>query len=202
MATPRPTSGTFLSRFRPLLFIVGALWLLELIDILFFGQRLNLLGIRPREIEGLWGILFAPLLHGGLGHIAANSLPFLVLGSFVMLGGAVRFVQATALIWLVGGLGVWFTGGVNSVHIGASIIVFGYLGYLLAQAYYERSMTSFAVALIVGILYGSMLFGVLPVREGVSWQGHLFGVVGGVLAARAAAGPGRRRLSRALSKNR
>ena len=110
-------------------------------------------------------------------------------------------MQTTAIIWIIGGLGIWLTGGANSVHIGASIIVFGYLGYLLAQAYYERSMTSFAVALVVGVLYGSMLFGVLPIREGVSWQGHLFGVVGGVFAARSAAGPGRRRLSRALSKN-
>lgn len=197
---PRPTHGTFSSRLRPLLAIVGFLWLLELTDIIFFGQRLDLLGIRPRHIEGLRGVLFAPLLHGGLGHVAANSLPFLVLGSFVMLGGVARFVQTTAIIWIVGGLGTWLTGGANSVHIGASIIVFGYLGYLLAQAYYERSMMSLVVALVVGVLYGGMLFGVLPLKEGVSWQGHLFGVVGGVVAARSAAGSGRRRLSRALSK--
>jgi len=190
---------TFFGRLQPLFGIVGFLWLLEFIDIIFFGQRLDLLGIRPRSIEGLWGVLFAPLLHGGLGHVAANSLPFIVLGSFVMLGGVGRFVQTTAIVWLVGGLGTWLTGGANSVHIGASIIVFGYLGYLLAQAYYERSRASLGVALVVGFLYGGMLFGVLPTRAGVSWQGHLFGVIGGVYAARSAAGPGRRRLHRALS---
>lgn len=202
MTSAKPLrSDTFFDRLRPLLLSVGFLWLLEFIDIFFFRQRLDLFGIRPRDVEGLRGVIFAPLLHGGLGHVAANSLPFIVLGSFVMLGGRARFVQTTAIIWLVGGLGTWLTGGANSIHIGASIIIFGYLGYLLAQAYYERSMHSFVVAIIVGFSYGGMLFGVLPFQEGVSWQGHLFGAVGGVFAARSAAGPGRRRLSRALSQN-
>lgn len=177
-------SRPVLRHLRYLLIMVMVLWALELIDSLFFKQNLNLLGIRPRSISGLQGILFAPLLHGGFSHLAANTLPFLVLGFFVMLRGLGRFIQVTALIWFIGGAGIWLTGGANTLHIGASIIIFGYLGYLLARAYFERSILTLMIALFVGLLYGGMIFGVLPIRAGVSWQGHLFGFVGGVLAAR------------------
>lgn len=169
---------------RVLLIFVGILWALELIDSLFFQQRLNYWGIQPRSLEGLKGIFFAPLLHGGFAHLAANTVPLLVLGFFVILRGLSTFIQVTATIWLLGGLGIWLTGGANTLHIGASIIVFGYLGYLLARAYFERSIVTLLIALLVGLLYGSMLFGVLPIRSGVSWQGHLFGFLGGVMAAR------------------
>ncbi len=169
---------------KPILAFVAVLWLLELIDILFFRQGLNSLGIRPRSLEGLRGILFAPLLHAGLGHLATNTLPLLVLGFFVLLRGFSTFLVVTATVWLVGGLGTWLTGGVNTLHLGASIIVFGYLGYLLARAFYERSLNALLIAVVVGLLYGGALFGILPLRSGVSWQGHLFGLVGGILAAR------------------
>lgn len=168
---------------RSLVRFVGALWVLELVDLFVFGGQLDLLGIRPRTLEGLRGVVFAPLLHGGLGHVAANTFPLLILGSLVLLSGAGRFAGVTALSWLVGGLGTWLTGGANSIHIGASILVFGYLGYLLARAYYERSLRTFFTALVVGFLYGGALLGVLPLRADVSWQGHLFGLVGGIMAA-------------------
>ncbi len=177
-------SKPLLKNLRYLLIMVLVLWGLELIDVLFFKQGLNFLGIRPRTVSGLRGILFAPLLHGGFGHLAANTLPFLVLGFFVMLRGLSSFIQVTATVWLIGGLGIWLTGGANTLHIGASIIIFGYLGYLLARAYFERSMITLMIALFVGLLYGGMIFSVLPIRAGVSWQGHLFGFVGGILAAR------------------
>ncbi|MCA9837248.1 MAG: rhomboid family intramembrane serine protease [Trueperaceae bacterium] len=184
MAKALDASKPLLKQLRYLLIFVALLWGLELIDTLFFQQRLNLLGIRPRSIDGLKGILFAPLLHGGFAHLATNTLPFLVLGFFVMLRGLSSFIQVTATIWLIGGIGIWLTGGSNTLHIGASIIIFGYLGYLLARAYFERSMVTLMIALFVGLLYGGMMLGVLPIRAGVSWQGHLFGFVGGVLAAR------------------
>ncbi|HHO56759.1 MAG TPA: rhomboid family intramembrane serine protease, partial [Trueperaceae bacterium] len=84
------------------------------------------------------------------------------------------------------GLGTWLFGGPNTVHLGASIIIFGYLGYLLASAYFERSLSTLLVAIVVGVLYGTMIFGVLPITKGVSWQGHLFGLLGGVLSAQLA----------------
>lgn len=186
LMTPFKRESSNLSRrFAFLLLIVALLWGLELFDSLFLGQRLNLLGIRPRSLDGLRGVLFAPLLHGGIGHLLANTLPFLGLGFLVMLGGTRAFASATLGGWVVGGVGVWLFGGGATLHLGLSIVVFGYLGYLLARAYFERSVTSLVIAFTVAVLYGSMLWGVLPIQVGVSWQGHLFGLVGGMMAARA-----------------
>ena len=168
---------------KPLLIMLGLLWGLELLDF-FLAGRLDYLGILPRRTLGLRGIVFAPLLHGGFTHLATNTLPLLVLSFFTMLRGLSIFGWVTALVWLVGGAGTWLFGGANTVHIGSSILIFGYLGYLLASAYFERSMISLIIALVVGVLYGGMLFGVLPLREGISWQGHLSGLIGGILAAR------------------
>jgi membrane associated rhomboid family serine protease len=167
-----------------LLSFIGLLWALELIDTLFLNQSLNMLGIRPRTAIGLRGILLAPLLHGNLAHLAANTIPLFVLGLLVMLRSLQVFRQVTVSAWLVGGSGTWLTGGFNTLHVGASILIFGYLGYLMAAAYYERSVAALLTALIVGLLYGSMIFGILPLRAGISWQGHLFGLLGGVLVAR------------------
>ncbi len=184
-----------------LLVAAASLWSLELFDTLFLNQRLNGLGIRPRSWDGLRGVLFAPLLHAGIGHLLSNTLPFLVLGELVLLGGTRVFVSATLGGWLVGGLGVWLFGGGNTLHLGLSIVVFGYLGYLLGRAYFERSLGSLGVAFVVAVLYGGMLWGVLPVRVGVSWQGHLFGLVGGVLAARFTARSTSRSTSRLTSRS-
>lgn len=167
-----------------LLGFVALLWVLELIDTLFLNQYLNRFGIIPRTTTGLRGILFAPLLHGNLAHLAANTAPLFILGLLVMLRSLRVFGQVTASSWLVGGTGTWLTGGFNTLHVGASILIFGYLGYLMASAYYERSLTALLTALIVGLLYGSMIFSILPLRAGISWQGHLFGLLGGVLVAR------------------
>ena len=168
-----------------LLAIVVLMWVIELISSLF-GQPLNRFGIRPRSIAGLSGIIFAPILHGSISHLASNTIPFLVLGFFVMLKGLPQYIKTTAIIWIIGGLGTWLFGGPNTVHLGASIIIFGYLGYLLASAYFERSLSTLLVAIVVGVLYGTMIFGVLPITKGVSWQGHLFGLLGGVLSAQLA----------------
>jgi membrane associated rhomboid family serine protease len=167
-----------------LLGFVALLWVLELIDTLFLNQYLNRFGIIPRTTTGLRGILFAPLLHGNLAHLAANTAPLFVLGLLVMLRSLRVFGQVTASSWLVGGTGTWLTGGFNTLHVGASILIFGYLGYLMASAYYERSLAALLTALIVGLLYGSMIVSILPLRAGISWQGHLFGLLGGVLVAR------------------
>ena len=168
---------------RPLLGFVLLLWGIELIDLVLLG-RLDFLGIFPRNLQGLRGVLFAPLLHGGFGHLVANTGPLLALGLLTLLGGWEIFLRVTASAWLIGGLGTWLLGGAGTVHIGSSILIFGYLGYLLAAAYYQRSPQTLLVALLVGLVYGSMLFGLLPGQTGVSWQGHAAGFLGGVLAAR------------------
>jgi membrane associated rhomboid family serine protease len=162
---------------------VAFMWLIELVDILVFKQALNIYGILPRQIIGLRGIVFAPFLHGGLGHLIANSLPFLILGWFVMLQETSDFFVVTGITMLVSGLGVWLFGS-PGFHIGASGVIFGYLGFLLLRGYFERNIPSILLSLIVGVLYGSTIWGVLPLQQGISWEGHLFGFIGGVVAAR------------------
>ena len=159
---------------------VALVWLLEVIDRILFAGSLDRFGIRPRNLDGLSGILFAPLLHGGWQHLAANTVPFVVLGWLVMLRRLSDFVLVSGLVIVVGGLGVWLVGAPNSVHIGASGLIFGYLGYLLARGYFERSWGSILLAGLVAVLYGGVLWGVLPGQPGVSWEGHLFGLGAGV----------------------
>ncbi|MEJ7728677.1 MAG: rhomboid family intramembrane serine protease [Polyangiaceae bacterium] len=163
---------------------LALLWVLEIVDQLFLHGSLDQLGIRPRTLTGLRGILLAPLLHGGFAHLVSNSVPLLVLGWMVMLRETRHIFPVTALATLVGGLGVWLVGAPGSVHIGASIVVFGYLGYLLLRGWFERSLWSIVGSLFVAVLYGGLVLGVLPGQAGVSWEGHLFGFLGGVLAAR------------------
>ncbi|AOW99051.1 rhomboid family intramembrane serine protease [Moorena producens PAL-8-15-08-1] len=163
---------------------VALMWIVELVDIFIFGRKLDLYGILPRNPIGLRGILFAPFLHGGFSHLISNTIPFLVLGWFVMLQETSDFFVVTTITMLVGGLGVWLLGAPNSVHIGASVLIFGYLGFLLFRGFFERNLPSIFLSIIVGFLYGGLVWGVLPSQPHVSWQGHLFGFIGGILAAR------------------
>ncbi len=161
---------------------VALLWAIEVVDVVA-SHRLDGWGIRPRSGEGLFGILAAPLLHGGWDHLAANSLPALVLGFLILATGIARGLAATAVIWLLGGLAVWLVAGSSSVHLGASGLIFGWITYLAVQGFVDRKPAEIAVGVIVLVVYGGVLWGVLPGQPGVSWQGHLFGAVGGVVAA-------------------
>lgn len=161
---------------------VSVLWLGELVDVLS-GYRLDQYGVRPRDAEGLLGVLWAPLLHGGVPHLAANTVPALVLLFLTLVSGIARGLLVTAVIWVVGGLGVWLISPANSITIGASGLIFGWLAYLLVRGYFSRRAGEIILGLVLLFLYGGLLLGVLPGAPGVSWQGHLFGAVGGVLAA-------------------
>ena len=166
---------------------VAIFWVIELLDLFVFHGYLNTFGIIPHNAIGLRGILFAPFLHGGLGHLLANTVPFIVLGWLVMIQETSDFWIVTALTMLVGGLGVWLFASPGSIHIGASILIFGYFGFLLFRGYFQRNVPSIALSLLVVFLYGSLVWGVLPTQAGISWQGHLFGFLGGVIAAKAIA---------------
>jgi membrane associated rhomboid family serine protease len=163
---------------------VAAAWSVELVDRVAFGGSLERFGIHPRDVPALWGILAAPLLHVGWVHLMANTGPFVVLGWLVMLRRTSDFLVVTVLAMLIGGLGVWLFGAANSIHIGASGLIFGYLGYLLARGYFERSLWALLLGVAAGLLYGGVLWGLLPGQRGISWEGHLFGFAGGVAAAR------------------
>ena len=162
---------------------VAIFWIVEIVDLLFFGGALARLGIKPHSLTGLRGILFAPFLHGGLAHLIANTIPFITLGWFVMLQRTSDFFIVTAITILVSGLGIWLF-GTPGFHIGASSLIFGYLGFLLLRGYFQRNFASILLSVIVGLFYGGLLLGVLPSQPGISWEGHLFGFIGGVLAAR------------------
>lgn len=161
---------------------VVLLWVVEVVDVLV-NHRLDGYGVEPRDTDGLLGIVFAPVLHASWDHLIANTAPVLVLGFLVLLGGIAQGLAVTAVIWVVAGVGVWLTAPDDTVHLGASMLVFGWLAHLLVRGFVSRSPAHLGVALLVFLLYGGALLGVLPGQPGVSWQGHLFGAVGGVLAA-------------------
>lgn len=164
--------------------LIGLLWGVQLVNANLFGGRLALYGIQPRQLDGLQGILWAPLLHGGFGHLLTNTVPLVTLGWLIMVQETSDFLIVTIIAAFVSGLGTWLVGAPTSVHIGASGVVFGYFGYLLLKGYFERSVAAIAVSLLVIVFYGGLLWGVLPTQPGVSWEGHLFGFIGGGIAAR------------------
>lgn len=167
-------------------FVVGAwlalLWLIEVVDT-FLGGALDAFGITPREVTDLPSILVAPLLHFGFGHLMANSLPFLVLGTLARMAGRLAFGVATAASVLVSGLAAWLLSAPNTVTIGASGLVFGWLTFLLMRGIFAGNWVQILVAAAVFGFFGGMLWGVFPTMAGVSWQAHLGGAVGGVAAA-------------------
>jgi membrane associated rhomboid family serine protease len=183
--SPMVVGGATIISFVALLYIIEAFDQLN-------GHRFDDNGIRPLETDGLWGILFAPLLHANWAHLAANTGPALVLGFLVTLAGLSRFLWATAIVWIVGGFGTWLIGnlgsscGLESDHIGASGLIFGWLTFLLVFGFFTRSGWQIVIGLVVLVLYGGVLWGAVPVLNvcgGVSWQGHLCGGLAGVLAA-------------------
>lgn len=162
--------------------IVALLWTVEVID-WFLPLRLDLYGIWPRTEIGLRGIFLAPFLHGNFAHLAANTAPLVVFGWLILLSGVREFFFVSGVAILVSGFGTWLIGDTNSVHIGASGIIFGYFGFLLLRGLFDRSLMSIILSLVVGLVYGGFIWGVLPNQPGISWEGHLFGFLGGVLAA-------------------
>jgi membrane associated rhomboid family serine protease len=171
---------------RAFVLMCAVIPVLFLIEVLNWTSGYNLVaasGIEPRQVAGLDGVLFAPFLHWGFGHLYANSIPLILLGTFVLAAGVRRFLWSTAVIMVVAGLGVWFLGA-DGTHAGASGVIFGYLGLLLTRGIVERSWWNAAVAVLIGLLYWWQLAGILPSEdENISTMGHLFGFVGGVLAA-------------------
>jgi membrane associated rhomboid family serine protease len=171
---------------------VALLYVVEAVNAADHGQLSVQDGVHPRAVSGLWGILWAPALHANWGHLVGNTIPVLVLGFLTLLSGIGRGLLVTAIVWVVAGLGQWLTGESGSSHIGASVLIFGWLAFLLVRGLFNRSIGEILLGAVLFVVYGSVLWGVLPNQPGISWQGHLFGAVGGVLAA-ALLAPSRRR---------
>lgn len=166
-----------------MLLLTGLLYVVEVADVVS-GQALERAGgIIPREADGLDGLAFAPVLHGDWPHLLGNTVPFLVLGFLAMAGGIRQFLLVTALIWVGGGAAVWLTAESGTYHVGASGVIFGWLAFLLTRGFFARSLKQIGLAVVLFLVWGGILLGVLPGQQGISWQGHLFGALFGVLGA-------------------
>jgi membrane associated rhomboid family serine protease len=169
---------------RPVLMLIAALWAVELVNQVL-GHRLNLwLGLEPRDLGGLVGVPAMPFLLGGFGHLLANTIPLLVLGTIGMAVAPRRFIAASIAVVLISGLAVWLLGRPGSIHVGASGLLFGWFGFLVALGFAEGRPRAVLGALTVIAIYGGMIWGALP-RFGstVSWEAHLFGAASGAVAA-------------------
>jgi membrane associated rhomboid family serine protease len=162
--------------------IIVFIWIIELVN-RSLNHMLCVYGIYPRTQIGLRGILFSPLLHGSIDHLILNTLPFIVLGSFVASDGKKKFIKVTLFIMLLTGFATWLVAAAG-FHVGLSGVIFGYFGYLVAIGYYNRNFFSILIAAVVIFFYGGIVWGILPVEESISWEGHLFGLLTGFLAAK------------------
>ncbi len=167
-----------------MLVCTGFLYVIEAVDMVSGGALDQYGGIESRRLDGLDGVVFAPLLHDGWAHLIANTVPLLVFGFLAMAGGVRQFLLVTATIWLLGGLGVWLLGPADAITVGASGVIFGWFVFLLARGFYARSAAQLALAVGLFLIWGGVLWGVLPGAAGISWQGHLFGALAGLLTAR------------------
>ena len=166
--------------------LVALMWIVEVVDVAV-DHRLDRYGIEPRDVDGLDGVVAAPFLHVGFGHLLANTVPFVTMGVVIALEGPRRLVLVTVIVALISGLGTWLVASPGTIHVGASGIVFGYATYLIARGVFNRSGAELAIGAAVVLVWGGALLGGLEPQRGISWQGHLFGAIGGVVAARAAA---------------
>jgi membrane associated rhomboid family serine protease len=167
-----------------LLAMVLLMWVLEVVDAAL-DNRLDRYGIEPRDVDGLDGVVAAPFLHVGFGHLLANTLPFAAMGAVIALEGAWRLLGVTAIVAVVSGLGTWLIAPADTIHLGASGVVFGYATYLIARGWFNRRPAEIAIGVGVAFLWGGALLAGLEPQQGISWQGHLFGAIGGVAAASA-----------------
>jgi membrane associated rhomboid family serine protease len=171
-----------LRRATALAAFVGVLWVIQIVNWIT-GYALNpAFGLIPRHLGGLDGVVAMPLLHGSFAHLMANTLPLLVMGGLLVVTATRALLAVNAVVICFGGGLVWLFGS-SAIHIGASGLVFGWFGFLVARGLVDHSPVTLGAALLVGFLYGSFLWGVLPGQPGVSWEAHLFGAIAGGAAA-------------------
>lgn len=166
----------------PWLYILGILWAINIVNCSLFRSRLNVLGIYPRNLLGLFGIFFAPIFHHDFSHLLFNSIPLFVLGLALLVQSIDIFIWVTLFVTIVGGFAVWLFGR-KAIHIGASGLISGYFGYILVNAYLAPSLITILLALLVLYYFGSILLGILPQEDEISWESHLLGFLAGIASA-------------------
>jgi membrane associated rhomboid family serine protease len=164
-------------------FALAVMWVIEIFAYVT-DNRILTWGIRAHDVTDLPHVFTAPFLHAGFDHLISNSVPFAITGFLAALRGISKFLIMNVIVMVVGGLGVWFLGPSNGVTVGASILIFGYFGYLAGRGLFERRLIDILIAVVIGVLYGTAIAAsIVPNNPQISWQGHLFGLIGGVLAA-------------------
>lgn len=174
------------SRIVAILAVAGfaaAMWVFELVDFLLGGALDMVFGLRSWNADAPWTIATAPFMHADFAHLMSNTVPLLVLGALVAFSGVSRFVWTTVIVILVSGAGVWLFSPPETLTVGASGLIFGYFGYTVLRGIVERKTIDIVIMVCVILFYGTLIIGVLPLTEGVSWQAHLFGFLGGLLSA-------------------
>ena len=164
----------------PLLFSV-VLWVVHLLSLLF-NEDLSKLGLLPRNLVGLLGILTSPLIHADFSHLISNTIPLIILGWIIFYFHPKVSYILFIFIYLVTGLLVWIFAR-QVYHIGASGIVYGFVSFLFFSGIFRRDNTSIALALVITFLYGGLVWGMIPGWKGISWESHLFGAITGFVAA-------------------
>jgi membrane associated rhomboid family serine protease len=176
--------------------IVALMWIVEVINSLD-ANRLDYDGIYARNLDRAWGILTSPFIHASFAHLLDNTIPFAFMGLLIALRGAGRLAAVSAIVILVGGIGTWLIAPAGVSTIGASGVVFGYATYLFARGFFDRNLIELLIGALVGVVWGLALIASLVPHTGISWQAHVCGAVGGVLAARVLATRDRRRRAEA-----
>lgn len=177
-----PSTAAFLRRISFPLSFVGFIWVVHIGSVLF-DLDLRRLGVYPHHIEGLPGILTAPLIHGSWEHLFFNSVSFLMMGAVLFLFYPRIALRSIIWLYLLSGLGIWITGQPNSYHIGASGVVYGMVSLVFWSGIFRRNVKSIILALIVLMLYAGLFEGIFPGQEGISWEGHLLGALAGIFLA-------------------
>jgi membrane associated rhomboid family serine protease len=171
-----------LKRFIPILLLVAVCWLVFIVNNLMLGGQFDQCGIKPRQIGSLPGIIFAPFLHGSYQHLAANTLPLLVLGGILCARSKGEFVVVTIGGILLGGSLTWLFAR-NACHIGASGLIFCYFGYLASLAWFNRTFGTLCLSIVCIVGYGGIVWGIVPTSAAISWESHLSGLVAGLALA-------------------
>ncbi|MCB0283726.1 MAG: rhomboid family intramembrane serine protease [Calditrichaeota bacterium] len=172
---------TVFSNIKIVVNLLLIIWIVEIVNLLS-GNTFYSFGLYPRRIGSLYGIITFTFIHGSLQHAFFNTIPLFVLGSLSAINGKKEFVRITLFVILAGGLLLWFFGR-SSYHVGASLLIFGYFGYLLSNAWHKKTATAIIAAILTIVLYGGLIYGIFPAQSYISWEGHLFGFFAGLIAA-------------------
>jgi membrane associated rhomboid family serine protease len=176
------TRPSWLTRFIPIVALTGTCWLIFGLDSLIWHGRLTQHGIVPRHLNSLPGIVWAPFLHASFRHLAANTLPLLILGGIICGRSRAEFAVVTVAGILLGGGLTWLIAR-NASHIGASGLIFCYFGYIASMAWFRRTFGTLCLSVVCVLGYGGMLRGIFPAATAISWESHLAGLIAGVVLA-------------------